>query len=43
VRPSVLTHESFSAGQALRGIMGIFFKGIMTAEARGELDKLQQN
>ena len=43
VRPSVLTHESFSAGEAVQGIMGIFFKGIMTAEASGELDKLQQN
>ena len=41
VNPSVLTNESFSAQEALRCIMRIYFQGILTEEARKELDQLQ--
>jgi AcrR family transcriptional regulator len=41
--PSVLINESFSAEEALRGIMGLFFRGVLTPEARRQLDELQHS
>jgi len=43
VRPSVLVNESFSAREALEGIMAIFFHGILTEEAESKLNDIQDN
>lgn len=41
IAPSVLVNESFSAREALRNIMAIFFHGILTEEASKRLSELQ--
>jgi hypothetical protein len=41
--PAVLTNESFSAEEALNGILAIFFRGVLTPEAREQLDDLQHS
>ena len=43
IRPSVLVNESFSAREALQGIMAIFFHGILTEEAESKLNDIQDN
>jgi AcrR family transcriptional regulator len=43
IRPSVLVNESFSAREALEGIMAIFFHGILTEEAESKLNDIQDN
>ena len=43
VQPSVLIEESFSAREALQGIMRVFFHGILTSEASRKLQHVQQH
>jgi AcrR family transcriptional regulator len=40
--PSVLADESFSADEALRSLMTVFFNGVLTEDAGRELHRLQQ-
>ncbi len=41
--PSVLANESFSADEAMRGILQIFFRGILTPDAGQQLLPLRNN
>ncbi|MGB5873510.1 MAG: TetR/AcrR family transcriptional regulator [Bacteroidota bacterium] len=40
ITPQVLVQESFSAQDALRGIVGIFFQGILTDQGRKQLAQI---
>jgi TetR/AcrR family transcriptional regulator, cholesterol catabolism regulator len=41
VNPTTLSNESFSTDEAMRGIMGMIFRGILTDAAVRQLDSLQ--
>lgn len=41
VNPTTLSNESFSTDEAMRGIMGMIFRGILTDAAVQQLDSLQ--
>ncbi len=41
MQPSVLANESFSAREAISGIMELFFKGALTDRGRKQLEKVQ--
>ena len=43
VTPSVLMHQSYSAGEAIQSILGIFFHGVLTQDATKELAILQRS
>ncbi len=43
VRPNVLAEESFSAVEALHGIMTIFFAGILTEDAANQLQAFEHS
>jgi AcrR family transcriptional regulator len=43
VQPQVLANESFSFGEAIREIMSLFFKGVLTAKGRDTMDLLQSS
>jgi hypothetical protein len=43
IQPHVLMNESFSSKEALRAIMDIFFRGILTDAGRTQLDKIHDN
>jgi TetR/AcrR family transcriptional regulator, cholesterol catabolism regulator len=41
VNPTTLSNESFSTDEAIQGIMGMIFLGILTDDAKQQLDSLQ--
>ncbi len=41
IQPDVLSNESFSAKEAIQGIMDLYFRGAMTAAAHREFEKIQ--
>jgi AcrR family transcriptional regulator len=43
MQPDVLSNESFSAKEAIQGIMDLYFRGAMTAAAHREFDRIQIN
>jgi AcrR family transcriptional regulator len=43
VQPQVLAHESFSVGDAVNGILGIFFQGGLTETGRQQFSQLQKS
>lgn len=42
VNPTVLTHESFSAREAVANLLNLFFTGILSDQGRTKLAQLQQ-
>jgi TetR/AcrR family transcriptional regulator, cholesterol catabolism regulator len=43
MQPDVLSNESFSAKEAIQGIMDLYFRGAMTDAAHREFDRMQIN
>ena len=43
MQPDVLSNESFSAKEAIQGIMDLYFRGAMTDAAHREFDNMQIN
>ncbi len=43
VQPQVLANESFSVGDAVNGILGIFFQGGLTETGRQQFTQLQKS
>jgi AcrR family transcriptional regulator len=43
VNPSVLSVESFSAQDAIKGVLEMFFKGVLTDEGRSRLSSLEHS
>ena len=42
VTPSVLMHQSYSAGEAIQNLLEIFFRGVLTEGATEELARFQE-
>jgi TetR/AcrR family transcriptional regulator, cholesterol catabolism regulator len=43
MQPDVLSNESFSAKEAIQGIMDLYFRGAMTGAGHREFDRMQIN
>lgn len=43
MQPNVLANESFSAGEAVREIMNVFFQGVLTKKGREQFELLQHH
>jgi AcrR family transcriptional regulator len=41
INPAVLMHQPFSAQEAMRGLLEIFFRGVLTSEATRKLARFQ--